>query len=29
MEHDLEAAIVTMDGDILFESRFKPACVTE
>ena len=25
----LEAAIVTTDGDILFESRFKPACVTE
>ena len=23
----LEAAIVTTDGDILFESRFKPACV--
>ena len=25
----LEAAIVTTDGDILFESRFKPACVNE
>ena len=25
----LEAAIVTTDGNILFESRFKPACVTE
>lgn len=25
----LEAAIVTTDGNILLESRFKPACVTE
>ncbi|MGO5328505.1 3'-5' exonuclease [Oscillospiraceae bacterium LCP21S3_A1] len=25
----LEAAIVTTDGEILFESRFKPVCVTE